>query len=184
MTTSFISLLVLIFMATSASADTNATIEDLKKEIIETARTYEGLGDPDFKIQNTLEPLVQKLLEAAPQKPIKERIEILNGTWKQVWGPYDYRNDDRGVDPELSVLEIYQMVSKNGRPVSDFWTLAPLSEAGQLENEITIVPDLVVKLFFKGGTLIEVYTDDTLRVLYGTGGNFSKPYLYIMTRIL
>lgn len=226
-----LSLLLALTVNLSALADELSDLYQVKKEIVETALIYQGLGDPDFKIQNTLEPLVQKLLALAPQKPIQERIELLDGTWKQVWGPYDYRNDDRGVDPEIGVTEIYQMVSKEGyyynvsplykngdlsnvrigllrgefklnpnnpngldvaftkyrgvegRPVSDIWTLAPLSEAGTLENEITIVPDIVVKLFFKGGTLIEVYTDDTLRILYGTGSNFSKPYLYIMTRI-
>lgn len=208
------------------------TVAEIKMELITTAQKYEGLGDPDFKIQNTLEPIVKKLLATAPpQKPIKDRIPVLAGTWKQVWGPYDYRNGDRGVDPELGVLEIYQMVSSDGyyynvspqykngdknqerigllrgefelnkkddnaldvefvsfkgvegRPTDKIWTLAALSEAGTLENEITIVPSWIVKLFFGGGTLIEVYTDADLRVLYGTGGQFDEPYLYVMTRV-
>ena len=31
-----------------------------------------------------------------------------------MWGPYDYRNEKRGVDPELGVDEIYQIVFKDG----------------------------------------------------------------------
>lgn len=231
----FIKLTALLACLTSlflSSAQANDSVTIAKSNLIAAAKKYEGQGDPDFKIQNALQPLVDKLLAVAPkQGSIKDRLPILAGTWKQVWGPYDYRNDNRGVDPELGVLEIYQYVSidgyyynvspqyKNGdkskerigllrgeyelnsknpngldvefkrfkgvegRPVDDIWTLAPLSEAGTLENEITIVPTWIVKLFFGGGTLIEVYTDKDLRVLYGTGGNFDEPYLYVMTRV-
>jgi hypothetical protein len=214
------------------NAQANDAVAIAKSNLIAAAQKYEGQGDPDYKIQNELQPLVDTLLAVAPkQGPIKDRLPILAGTWKQVWGPYDYRNKNRGVDPELGVLEIYQYVSidgyyynvspqykngdktnerigflrgeyvlnsknengldveftrfkgVNGRPTDDIWTLAPLSEAGQVENEITIVPTWIVKLFFGGGTLIEVYTDKDLRVLYGTGSNFESPYLYVMTRV-
>jgi hypothetical protein len=215
------------------NAQANDAVAIAKSNLIAAAQKYEGQGDPDYKIQNELQPLVDKLLAVAPkQGPIKDRLPILAGTWKQVWGPYDYRNSNRGVDPELGVLEIYQVVSaagyyynvspqyKNGdknkqrigllrgeftisskdpngldvefkrfkgvegRPVEDIWNLAALSESGLLKEQITIVPTLIVKLFFGGGTLIEVYTDKDLRILYGTSGRFTKPYLYIMTRVL
>jgi hypothetical protein len=207
-------------------------IEELKKELITLAKTFEGKGDPDFKIQNKLEPYVKRLLELSPQPPVKDRLPLLYGVWKQVWGPYDYQNDDRGVDPTLGVKEIYQVVDpdnfyynvspnyKNGdrskerinylkghyslsktdpnglnvrflkfpgmsvrptdRPIYDFVKEA---EDGTLPNKITVVPTFIVRIFFGGGTLREVYTDENLRILYGTNSKeFKQDYLYIMTR--
>lgn len=227
------SLILYSFLALGVTpAVASQKLTQLKQQIISTAKKYQGQGDPDFKIQNTIEPMVEQLLKIAPpQAPIKDRLAVLAGTWKQVWGPYDYRNDDRGVDPELGVNEIYQVVSIDGyyynvspqypkgdktkerigllrgeytlssseangldvrftkftgvegRPTDKIWTLAALSENGTLDNEFTVVPSLIVKLFFGSGTLIEVYTDKDLRILYGTGANFSEPYLYVMTRV-
>ena len=88
--------------------------EVLKNQILELARSYEGQGDPDQSKQKTLEPLVDQLIKLNPMPPIKDRITLLQGAWKQVWGPYDYRNDNGGVDPKLGVSEIYQVVSADG----------------------------------------------------------------------
>ena len=208
-------------------------INKLKSEIVALAKTFEGEPDPDYKIQNTLEPLVEKLLALSPQSPVKDRLPLLYGTWKQVWGPYDYRNDDRGIDPELGIEEIYQVISpdgyyynvsplyKNGdknkvrigllrgeyrldskdpnalnveftkypgvegRPASvDIWTLAEKAESCTLENKINIVPTWIVKIFFGGGALQEIYTDENLRILYGANDTeFKDRYLYIMTKV-
>lgn len=223
---------IAVFILSSVVHAESTGLKQAKRELLQTAKSFEGQGDPDYRIQNTLEPLVEKVLRAAPpQKSIAERLPVLAGTWKQVWGPYDYRNNKRGVDPELGVKEIYQYVNINGyyynvspqykngdkknerigllrgkyklsktdpngldvefvrfkgvegRPTEKIWTLAPLSESGKLKNEITIVPSLIVKLFFGGGTLIEIYTDKDLRILYGVGANFDDPYLYVMTRV-
>ncbi len=210
----------------------NREISRVKSQIVATARRYQGQGDPDFAIQNKLQPLVDRLLRLAPQKPVRERLPLLAGAWKQVWGPYDYRNNNRGVDPELGVNEIYQVVSIDGyyhnvspqyargdrsderigllrgeytlsqsdanslearftrftrleeRPSPPaLWKLPALSERGILQNEVTLLPDFLVRLLFGGGTLIEVYTDRDLRLLYGVSTNFSRPYLYVMTRV-
>lgn len=206
-------------------------IDEIKAELIRKAQTFQGQGDPDFKIQKQLEPLVERLLELNPQPSIKERQKLLVGTWKQVWGPYDYRGDDRGVDPSLKVDEIYQVVFEEGfyynvnpnmrngkvrnigllkgqyrfdndnenvinvrflkypgnktRPDNlDIWELAELAESGDLPEKITVVPTLIVRLFFGGGKLNEVYTDDDLRITYGNSRNGDlKNYLYIMTRV-
>jgi hypothetical protein len=48
---------------------------------------------------------------------------------------------------------------------------------------VTIVPTFIVRTFFGGGTLLEVYTDDTLRILYGSNSDeFKQKYLYVMVR--
>jgi hypothetical protein len=208
-------------------------VEELKKELVTLAGKFTGQGDPDFNIQNKLEPYVKRLLELNPQPPVKDRLPLLYGVWKQVWGPYDYQNDDRGVDPTIGVNEIYQVVDPdnfyynvspnykkgdrskekinylkghyslsetdpNGlnvrflkfpgmskrptqRPIYDYVKEA---EDGTLPNKITVVPTFIVRIFFGGGTLREVYTDENLRILYGTNSKeFKKDYLYIMTRI-
>jgi hypothetical protein len=225
---------IFVFLSSFAQAGEldMLNLEELKRELVGVASQYTGQGDPDFKIQNKLEPYVERLLKMNPQPPVKERLTLLHGVWKQVWGPYDYRNDDRGVDPTLEVTEIYQVVDpdnfyynvspnyKNGdrsrerinylkgqyglsktdpngldvrfvkfpgmsqrpigRPIYDFVKEA---EDGTLPNMITVVPTPVVRLFFTGGTLREIYTDETLRILYGSNNKeFKKKYLYIMIR--
>jgi hypothetical protein len=208
------------------------TLEELKIELVQRASKYTGLGDPDFKIQNELEPLVKRILELNPQPPVKDRLPLLYGVWKQVWGPYDYQGNDRGVDPSIEPKEIYQVIDpdgfyynvspsyKNGdrkkerinylkgqyrlsaknpngldvkfrkfpgmkkrpdvRPIYDFVKEA---EDGTLPNQITIGPTFIVRLFFGGGTLVEVYTDSNLRILYGSNDDeFKNKYLYVMVR--
>jgi hypothetical protein len=148
-------------------------------------------------------------------------------------GPYDYRNNKRGVDPSLGVNEIYQVASKDGyyynvapdfkkgdktkerigflrgehkldpqnesllrvkftnlygvkvRPTGkQLWELPALVESGQLENRKTVIPGFIVKLFFGGGALREVYTDEDMRILYGSNGkDFTKECIYVMTRV-
>lgn len=208
------------------------TLEEVKSALVSRASKYTGLGDPDYKIQNELEPYVKRMLALNPQPAVKERLPLLYGVWKQVWGPYDYRNNDRRVDPTLGVKEIYQVINEAGfyynvspnykkgnlkkekinylkgqyrlsatnpngldvkfrkflgmskrpvdRPIYDF-----VNEAEQetLPNQITVVPKLIVRTFFNGGTLDEVYTDETIRILYATNStDFKQKYLYVMIR--
>lgn len=206
---------------------------ELKRQIVSLAKSFEGQGDPDFSKQQALEPFVKQLLALSPQNSIEKRLPILAGVWRQVWGPYDYRNDDRGVDPELGVEEIYQVVSpdgyyynvsylyKNGDKTRkrigllrgeyrllnhetnvikvrftayrgtteksdhfELWQLPELAENGSLPHLIAIVPSFVVRFFFTGGNLREVYTDNDLRIIYGSNNrNFAKESIYIMTRV-
>ena len=208
------------------------TLEELKTELVTRAAKYTGKGDPDFKIQNELEPFVKRMIELNPQPPVKDRLSLIYGVWKQIWGPYDYKNDDRQVDPTLGVNEIYQVVDPDGfyynvspnykkgnpkkekinylkgqyrlsktnpngldvkfrkfpgmskrptdRAIYDFVNEA---EDGTLPNQITIVPTFIVRLFFGGGTLVEVYTDETIRILYASNKDeFKRGYLYVMVR--
>ena len=66
----------------------------------------------------------------------------------------------------------------------NIWELAAQAEAGTLNNEITIVPTIIVRLFFNSGSLREIYTDSDLRLVYGSSNKAdSKPSLYVMTRV-
>lgn len=205
----------------------------LKNNILTLAESYQGQGDPESKIQNSLVPLVDKLIALNPQKPVKDRLNLLAGTWKQVWGPYDYRNNNRGVDPTLGVNEIYQVISPKGfyynvspifnkdsknnpkigylkgeykvdessvtnlnvhfvkypgmksRPDNrEIYDFVDEAENNNLPDETTIVPTIIVKVFFQGGALVEVYTDEDTRILYGSNGkDFKNKYLYVMKKV-
>ena len=227
-------MMTLIFLfSNNTFANYYEDINNLKQTIVSTAEKYQGRGDPEFKIQNELEPLVKKLLLLKPQGKVNDRLPLLFGVWKQVWGPYEYRKNDRGVDPTLNAKEIYQVISPDGfyynvspnmdaktkkekninylkgnyilstkdsigldvkfvkfigmkkRPTErPIYQYADEAERDQLPTQITVVPSLVVKLFFGGGTLREIYTDENLRILYGSNGSeFKNQYLYIMTRV-
>ncbi len=224
-------LLYLGLMIASTPADVSATrtVAVIKADILALAQSYIGQGDPDFSKQRALELLVRELLGAAPQPPVRERLDLLAGPWYQVWGPYDYRNDDRGtVDPKITVDEIYQVVFREGyyynvNPVRGkdriallrgeynlvpgypdmlavrftrfpgnkgrpedipIWELAALAEAGKLPDKTTIVPGFIVRWFFGGGALREVYTDADMRITYGGGrvDDRTDEHIYIMTR--
>ena len=103
-----------ILISGQTFANNYEDIKVLKELIVTTAAKYQGLGDPDFKIQNELEPLVNKLLTLEPQTTVINRLPLIFGVWKQVWGPYEYRKNDRSVDPTLNPKEIYQIVSPEG----------------------------------------------------------------------
>ncbi|MFN9068907.1 MAG: PAP/fibrillin family protein, partial [Bdellovibrionales bacterium] len=182
--------------------------------------------------QRALEDLVEQLLIINPQPTIKDRLPLLKGAWKQVWGPYEYRKNNRGVDPTLDFNNIYQVVfdgyyynvnpslDRNGLPKKivllrgafsldpdttdsliarftdlkeikslpqnglQFKDLPALSESKKLVGERRTLPKFLVKLFFGGGTLKEVYTDHNLRILFGSGQNEAvSNYIYIMRRV-
>ena len=130
--------LSLILITAIFSLPTFASVGDeinlLKQMIIKTAQKYQGQGDPDFKIQKELEPMVNKLLALEPQANIIDRLPLLYGVWKQVWGPYEYGDNDRGVDPTLNPKEIYQVVSPEGF----YYNVSPSMIAGtQREKNIS-----------------------------------------------
>jgi hypothetical protein len=111
----------------AASSD----IDVLKQQILALAEAFAGQGDPDFSIQQALEGVIAPLLAAAPPPPVADRLPLLYGAWKQVWGPYDYRSDDRGVDPNLGIDEIYQVVSPEGY----YHNVSPLFRGGNPARE-------------------------------------------------
>jgi hypothetical protein len=218
----------LIIAAAPGQATATRTVAAIKTDILVMAQSFLGQGDPDFTRQRALQVLVDELLAAAPQPPVEERLELLAGPWHQVWGPYDYRNDDRGVDPKTTVDEIYQVIfpegyyynvnpeqgkdriallrgeyqlvpghpemlkvrftrfpGNKGRPADlDLWELPDLAEAGKLPDKTTIVPGFIVRWFFGGGYLREVYTDRDMRITYGDDDLEGRDdeAIYIMTR--
>jgi hypothetical protein len=222
-----------ILFSTPSFANVDEEIKLLKATIVKTAEKYQGQGDQDFKIQNELEPLVNRLLALEPQQEVIDRLPLLYGVWKQVWGPYEYRKNDRSVDPTLNAKEIYQVISPEGfyynvspnmipntnkekninylkgkyvlskkdpngldvkfvkfigmkkRPTEKpIYQYVDEAERNQLPTQKTVVPKIIVKLFFGGGTLREIYTDEDLRILYGSNKKeFKNQYLYIMTRV-
>ncbi|MGQ0542860.1 MAG: hypothetical protein ACT4O9_13560 [Blastocatellia bacterium] len=105
--------------------------DKLKEDILKLANSFAGQGDPDYSKQRSLESLVDELLTADPQPTARERLPMIQGAWKQVWGPYDYRGDKRGVDPELGVDEIYQVVFPGGF----YYNVTPLYKNGDRSRE-------------------------------------------------
>ncbi len=227
-------LLQLSSICFAQSPDVNfSKASELKGKIIRLAAMYQGQADPDLSKQVSLEILVNQLLVIAPQKPVSERLQSLYGAWKQVWGTYNYRKNDRSVDPTIGIEEIYQVIFKDGhyynvspsfkngkrtdekisflrgefklsadnddeldvkftnltelaeRPGSvNLWDLATQAETNTLPGEKTTLPNFLVRLFFQGGSLKEVYTDEGLRILYGTNSRiFETPYLYVMIKV-
>ncbi|GAC1640446.1 MAG: hypothetical protein NVS9B14_21940 [Candidatus Acidiferrum sp.] len=71
------------------------------------------------------------------------------------------------------------------RPVDKHpWEIPALAESGRLENRKTAIPSFIVRLFFGGGALREVYTDEDMRILYGSNGkDFTREFIYVMTRV-
>jgi hypothetical protein len=108
-------------------------IAEAKANLIATAQSFAGQGDPDRSIQNTLEPLVQKLLALSPQPPVAQRLQFLQAPWKQVWGPYSYEDDNRGVDPKIGMAEIYQVVFEGGY----YYNVSPVYKNGDKSKERT-----------------------------------------------
>lgn len=204
------------------------SVKEIKADIVKLAESFKGQGDPDFSKQKQLNVLVAELLQASPQPPIKDRIKLLVGPWHQIWGPYDYSNNNRGVDPNISPDDIYQVVFEDGyyynvnpekkgdkigllrgeynlaAQDSDFlkvrftafpstskdigdaklWELPALAESGKLQNRSSIVPGFIVRLFFGGGALREVYTDEDMRITYGDDDvkDREDEFIYIMKR--
>lgn len=221
--------------ARAAGAAPAGEVAALKAEIVALAERFKGQGDLDGAKQRQFDPLVAALLRANPQPPVRERLDLLEGAWLQIWGPYDYRRDGaRGIDPSTDPERIYQVVFRDGFYINvaprdvrdegplreivllkgeyapwngdrdmltarfvrltktsapagteDLWRLAEAAADGRLEDERAILPGFFVRLFFGGGGLREVYTDDTLRILYGASGldDRSDEFIYIMRRV-
>lgn len=224
----------LILRGAAAHGQDTTSVVDLKSEIVRRAEGFLGEGDPDFARQAALQPLIEALLRAAPQPPVRDRLDALSAPWRQVWGPYDYRRpDSRGVDPTTDPEHIFQVVSRSGHywnvaprdvrdsdrrreiallrgvytpsdvdpdmlrvrftefvstrtdgALDDIWRIAESAESGALAERRTVVPRLVVRLFFGGGGLREVYTDDTLRITYGATSltDRRREFVYVMRR--
>lgn len=223
------------------------SLDSIKQQILQLAYSYKGQGDPDYSKQNQLNILVNQLLKISGQnaiQPLQQRLPLLAGAWQQVWGPYDYGNDKRGVDKRLNVEGIYQVVSPSGHyynvnqnPTTskitllrgeykvlnfleqnsdkslmavqftdlyktnnrmiqlleinnnlnamNLWELPEFAENKTL-NISKQLPSFLVRWFFGGGVLNEVYTDETMRIAYGANNlkdaKNNRNYIYILVR--
>lgn len=106
-------LVAIILVACSVGfAGVSFEVESLKREIFLLAESYQGQGDPDGSKQKSLDVLVEELLKLNPQPPVEKRLNLLYGPWQQIWGPYEYASDKRGVDRSLDPKNIFQVVFK------------------------------------------------------------------------
>lgn len=105
----------------------------------------------------------------------RQRIALLRG---------EYRYDDTQSNVLLVRFTRYPGLSKREPGDPSLFELPALVETGRLQPDIQIVPTWVVRLFFGGGALKEVYTDSDLRILYGAGSkSFDRSALYVMSRV-
>jgi hypothetical protein len=105
--------------------------------------------------------------------PERERIALLKGRYRP----------DAALSDALRVRFVDYPGFSARPPGYALWELPAALETGALVNDIDIVPTPVVKLFFGGGALKEIYTDADMRLLYGASStDFTDPYLYVMTR--
>ena len=122
----FLSISLKIFSAEIYDRD---AVGELKNKIVKLAESFNHGGDPRFHKQNKLKPFIDQLVKISNQGPIAERMPLLKGVWKQVWGKYSFK--DRLVDPQIGVDEIYQVIFLNGISYS----IAPLYKNGDQTNK-------------------------------------------------
>lgn len=108
----------IIFVATligftSQIFASNIVIADLKNEIMNLARTYEGRTDQDGKLQNELEQKVQDLEKVLPYLTMQEKAQKIGGAWRQVFGPYSPKGDGT-IPVGTSTANIYQIIFPQG----------------------------------------------------------------------
>ena len=113
--------LTLLLTAAPVLAEPSRDAAAIKADILRLARSFFGQGDHDFSRQRALNVLVDELLAVAPQPPVSQRLHLLQGAWKQVWGPYDYRDDKRGIDPRFTLDQMYQVVF----PLGVYYNVSP-----------------------------------------------------------
>lgn len=119
-------------------------LEDIKARIVALAKSYEGQGDPNLSKQKSFEPLVEKLLELNPQPSVSDRLQLIEGSWKQLWGAYDFNDDFRTVDPCSNTSDVYQVVF-----AGFYYNVAPLyvkcdrsrERVGLLKGEYSVGTD-------------------------------------------
>lgn len=128
----FISLAFIVFGSQASWAQSSrGEIVVLKQKIVSLAQSFQGQADPDQSLQKRLEVLTNELILKSPMPPVKDRLSLVAGAWKQVWGPYDYSNDDGGIDPTLGIFEIYQVVSEKGY----YYNVSPFFPGGDKTKE-------------------------------------------------
>jgi len=88
-------------------------IQQLKKEILSMAYSFEGQADLDGTKQDALEEKIEELVNFIPNLTMTERALRAIGSWRQVWGPYAF-DDSQTVPDRMDVKNIYQVISPDG----------------------------------------------------------------------
>ena len=103
-----------------------------------------------------------------------ERIGLLRGHFE-----LDPKNEN------LLRVRFTNLFGLQSRPAGKLLPeLAASAESNALPGRKTVIPSFVVKLLSGGGALREVYTDEDMRITYGSDGkNLANDYLYVMTRV-
>jgi hypothetical protein len=87
--------------------------------------------------------------------------------------------DNNQVDVQFTHLRKLETIPAKNIVYTD---LPALSEVGNLPSEKTVLWSWLVRLLIGNGTLQEVYTDEDLRLTYGSNGD-KTPYLYVLKRV-
>jgi hypothetical protein len=87
--------------------DPEARIEQLKLSIRTIAAANTSRTDNYLEVRNQLQPLVNELLELAPDRLEAEKLPQVLGGWRNLWSDQPF---GEGVDP----TQVYQAVSKDG----------------------------------------------------------------------
>src|SRR6478609_1885935 len=130
-----------VVLACVANISANVTckddtqVQDLKKEILSQAEIWQGKGDPDGSKQAALKEKVDQLVKLCPQSSVQERLPLIEGAWQQVWGPYSYRDNSRGIDLRLDPQRIYQVVFKEGY----YYNVSPARDSKGVPKNRTIL---------------------------------------------
>jgi hypothetical protein len=104
--------LCLSLFSAQASAS-NEVVQQLKKDIIDLAYSFEGQADPDLSKQAALEEKIDELLNYIPNLTMTEKAIRAIGSWRQIWGPYAF-DDSQTVPDRMDVKNIYQVISPDG----------------------------------------------------------------------
>jgi hypothetical protein len=150
--------------------------QQAKQALLAKASVYQGQGDPDGHLQDELEALLQRLLAVAPAEAtegLNDRVARVAGAWQQVWGPYDYRSNKRGVDPTTSVDSIFQVVFPSActSQAGHYYNVMPLrTKQGQPTDKVILLRGV----YQLGGSSPRQTATDHLNVRFT---NFSGVYL-------
>lgn len=103
--------LLTFFLALSLGAFAN--LNNIKKEIMDLAQSFQGQMDEDGSKQKQIELLVDELLKEVPNYTMQEKATRALGVWNQIWGPYAFDDSNR-MPPGIDHSKIYQYISNAG----------------------------------------------------------------------
>lgn len=109
----FLGLSLGLYLFSAQAIASSEVIQQLKKEIIEMAYSFEGQADLDGTKQAALEEKIEELVTYIPNLTMTEKAIRAIGSWRQIWGPYAF-DDSQTVPDRMDVKNIYQVISPDG----------------------------------------------------------------------